>query len=63
MVVCVTNKSNNPAMLRHEPQMVNQAVDFFFSRSSNFCDQMRETVSFGNIFELYMEKTISVFCR
>lgn len=30
VVVYVTNKSNNPAMLRRDPQMVNQAVDFFF---------------------------------
>lgn len=61
----ITYRLGSPAVLCWDPQMFNHAVHLFHyaSLSSNFCDQMRETISFENIFELwrvYMEKIISV---
>lgn len=47
-----------------DPPMFTQPLEsFFFPLSpSNVCDQMRETISFGDIFErVYMEKIIISF--
>lgn len=42
------------------PTLTQFLSTFILSPSSNFCDQMRETISFGDIFEVcvYMEKII-----
>lgn len=67
MVVCASHYLRSLAALRCCVEILRCSIRLYSSHyaslSSNFCDQIRETISFGNIFELwyvYMEKTISV---
>lgn len=61
LCISLLNKPSSRVMLCWDPQMfrVRLHSSHYASLSSNFCDQIRETISFGNIFELwyvYMEK-------
>lgn len=68
MVVCTSHYLTSLAALRCCVEILRCSIRLYTSfhyasLSSNFCDQIRETISFGNIFELwyvYMEKIISV---
>lgn len=68
MVVCTSYYLTSSAALRCCVEILRCLIRLYTSfhyasLSSNFCDQIRETISFGNIFELwyvYMEKIISV---
>lgn len=64
-VVCASHYLTLAALWRCCAEILIRLCNYFHyaSLSSNFCDQIRETISFGNIFELwyvYMEKIISV---
>lgn len=68
MVVCTSHYLTSLATLQCCVEILRCSIRLYTSShyaslSSNFCDQIRETISFGNIFELwyvYMEKIISV---
>lgn len=69
MVVCTSHYLTSLAALRRCVEILRCSIRLYTSfhyasLSSYFCDQIRETISFGNIFELwyvYMEKIISVY--
>lgn len=67
MIVCTSHYLLSLAALQCCVEILRCSIrlytSFHYASLSNFCDQIRVTISFGNIFELwyvYMEKIISV---